>query len=81
MIEVLKFSASWCGPCKALSSILKDVENIKEIDVDENRDLAIENNVRNVPTLVFLKDGKEVKRSTGMISLTEYNNIINELNN
>ena len=81
MIEVLKFSASWCGPCKALANVLKDVEGITNIDIDENRNATIENNVRNVPTLIFLKDGKEVKRSTGMISLTEYNNIINELNN
>ena len=35
-IEVLKFSASWCTPCKLLSATLKDVEGVKEIDIDQN---------------------------------------------
>lgn len=80
-IEVLKFSASWCTPCKVLSATLKDVEGIKEIDIDQNRDFTIQYGVRSVPTLVFLQDGKEVERTTGMIPLAKYEEIINRLNN
>lgn len=81
MIEVLKFSATWCTPCKVMSATLKDAEGIKEIDIDQNRELAIEYNVRSVPTLVFLKDGVEVERTKGIIPLVQYNEIINRLNN
>ena len=81
MIEVLKFSASWCTPCKVLAATLKDVEGITSIDVDADRDKAIEYNVRSVPTLVFVKDGQEVERTKGIISLAQYKEIINRLNN
>ena len=80
-IEVLKFSASWCTPCKVLSATLKDVEGLKEIDIDQNRDLTAQYTVRSVPTLVFLQDGKEVDRTVGAIPLARYEEIINRLNN
>jgi thioredoxin 1 len=78
-LEVLKFSASWCTPCKVMTATLKDAEGVKEIDIDQNRELAIEYNIRSVPTLVFLKDGVEVERTKGIIPLTQYNEIINRL--
>lgn len=80
-IEVLKFSASWCTPCKLLSATLKDVEGVKEIDIDQNRELTAEYSVRSVPTLVFLQDGKEVERTVGAMPLAKYQEIINRLNN
>jgi thioredoxin 1 len=79
-IEVLKFSASWCTPCKVLSATLKDVEGLKEIDIDQNRELTAKYSVRSVPTLVFLQDDKEVERTTGSIPLDKYEEIINRLN-
>jgi len=81
MIKILKFSATWCGPCRVLSSILKDVEGITNVDIDQQKDLAIEHNVRSVPTIIFLKDGEQVERTTGVITLNKYNEIINNLNN
>lgn len=81
MIEVLKFSAAWCTPCKVLAATLKDKEGITNIDVDADRDKAIEFGVRSVPTLVFLKDGKEVDRKTGLMSTSQYEEIIRRLNN
>ena len=80
-IEVLKFSANWCTPCKVLSATLKDAEGLKEIDIDQNRELTAQYSVRSVPTLVFLQDGKEVERTVGAMPLAKYEEIINRLNN
>jgi len=78
-IEVLKFSANWCGPCRTLSTILKGVEGITEVNVDQNRDLAAEYNVRRVPLLVFKVDGKEVYRHSGSITRNRYEQLIEEI--
>ena len=78
-IEVLKFSATWCGPCRMLTQILEGVEGITPIDIDTNMETAREQNVRSVPTLEFKKDGKEVHRISGAISLDRYNEILNEI--
>lgn len=79
-IEVLKFSASWCGPCRVLAQTLKDVEGITPIDIDTNMETARLHNVRSVPTLVFKKDGKEVHRVSGAIPLEKYKSILDEIN-
>jgi thioredoxin 1 len=79
-IEVLKFSASWCGPCRVLAQTLKDVEGITNIDVDKDHETARKYGIRSVPLLVFLKDGVEIHRQSGAISLNMYNNILTEIN-
>ena len=82
MKEVLKFSASWCGPCKALSMTLKDIDDldtvVKEIDIDDQLDLAATYNIRSVPTLVVLQDGTEVRRKTGALNKTQLKEFIND---
>ena len=78
-IEVLKFSASWCGPCRVLAQTLKDVEGITNIDIEKDRETAIKYGVRSLPTIVFLKDGKEVHRQSGNMPLSMYNQILDEI--
>jgi thioredoxin 1 len=78
-IEVLKFSASWCGPCRVLANTLKDVEGITPVDIDTEMETARQHNVRSVPTLVFKKDGVEVHRISGAIPLDKYNQILDEI--
>lgn len=80
MITVLKFSASWCAPCKMLSQALEEKDNIQEIDIEQNDDLVKRYNIRNVPTLVFLKNNVEVHRTTGVISPKTFDDIVNEIN-
>jgi len=78
-IEVLKFSATWCGPCRVLSNTLKDVEGVTQVDIDKEMETARKYGIRSVPTLVFLKDDKEVHRQSGAISLDRYNQILDEI--
>lgn len=68
MKRILRFTASWCGPCKSLSETLKQIETnvpIEVVDIDENTVLASEYGIRGVPTLVMLDGNVEVKRMTG----------------
>jgi thioredoxin 1 len=79
-IEVLKFSAAWCGPCRVLAQNLAGVEGITSIDIDKDMETARLHNVRNVPLLVFKKNGKEVHREVGAISKEKYLSIVTEIN-
>jgi thioredoxin 1 len=82
MKEVLKFSAAWCGPCQALSMTLKDIDDldvvVKEIDIDDQLDLAATYNIRSVPTLVVLQNGAEVRRKSGALNKTQLKEFIND---
>ena len=77
-MKVLRFTASWCQPCKMLEKTLEDVETqipIEVIDIDENQGLAMDYGIRGVPTLIMLDGNVEVKRVSGMLmknQLTEW---------
>lgn len=71
MKRVLRFTASWCGPCKALAQQLEEMEvnvPIEVIDIDSNPTLAMEYGIRSVPTLVMLEENVEIKRRTGLVA-------------
>ena len=75
-IVLVDFFATWCGPCKMLAPVLEKVaeENtdvkIYKIDVDQDSNLAMDYDVEVVPTVVFMKDGKELDRITGFVDKT-----------
>lgn len=79
-IEVLKFSATWCGPCRMLTQRLEGVEGITNIDIDKDQETARKYGIRSVPALVFLKDGVEVHRQVGVISKEHYQTLLTEIN-
>ena len=81
MKRVIRFTASWCGPCKMLAKNLENVNTsipIEVIDIDENTDAAIEFGVRGVPTLVMLDGNTEMKRLVGMQSLKTLEDWLND---
>jgi len=69
MKKILYFSAAWCGPCKTLGPIMESLSgqiNYEKIDVDKNQNLSIKYSVRNIPTLVLVKDGEMQGRLVGL---------------
>ena len=74
---LIDFYADWCGPCKMLSPTVDEVasenDDIKvvKINVDESQEVAIKYQIMSIPTLVVIKNGKEVNRSVGVIDKEE----------
>ena len=87
MLEVKKFYAEWCGPCKMLTPIMEHVQtkftdvSFESINIDSQFEVAQKYFVRSVPTVIIEKDGKEVQRFAGLQSEMAYSNAINELKN
>lgn len=80
---LIDFFAEWCGPCKTLAPILKDVKKdlgntvkIIKIDVDKNQPLAAKFQVRGVPTMMLFKNGKQLWRQSGILQKNDIINII-----
>jgi thioredoxin len=71
---LVDFHAEWCGPCKAMSPIIKEVAktmegkiNVIKVDIDKNQATAQDLNIHAVPTFIIFKKGKVVWRHAGMI--------------
>lgn len=82
-LVLIDFSAEWCGPCKMLGPILKEVkdkmgEDVKiiKIDVDKNPAIAGSYQVQGVPTMILFKKGTQVWRQSGVVPAHELNKLI-----
>lgn len=82
---LVDFFAEWCGPCKMMSPILKEVKaelnnevSILKIDVDKNQNLAAKFQVRGVPTFVLFKEGKQVWRQSAMLKKNDLISVIKQ---
>ena len=72
-LRLVKVGAEWCSPCRLLEQVLGEIQPIDnvvfaEIDMDEaDEEIATKNNIRNIPTVLFFKNGLLIDRFTGMI--------------
>ena len=86
MIQVKKFYADWCGPCKVLTPLMENVKskfnnvNFEDIDIEVQYEVAQKYHVRSVPTVIIEKNGTEVQRFTG-VQLLGYMKIISYICN
>ncbi len=74
-MELLDFYADWCGPCQMMKPTVEAFEKmhpevtVRRINIDNEEELAEKYGVTGIPCLVLLKDGKEVNREAGVMSL------------
>lgn len=85
---LIDFFATWCGPCKMLSPILREVKDslgdrvsIIKIDVDKNQQISSQYQVRGVPTMILFQNGKQLWRQSGVLTKEEIIKTIIEKSN
>ena len=76
MVKVKRYTATWCGPCKQLAPVFEELKKeitevtFETIDVDQNKESAIEQGIVSVPTVILEKNGKMVYRFSGVLPKT-----------
>jgi thioredoxin 1 len=81
---VVDFWAEWCGPCKKLAPVFEEVsEEIEEVkfgkvDMEEHQELGTKLGVRALPTMLILKDGEEIARTSGAMPKQKLKNWVEE---
>lgn len=74
---LVDFWATWCGPCRMIAPVVEAVAEerpditVCKVDVDEERELAMEYGISSIPTLLVFKDGQIANKSIGVISKEE----------
>lgn len=83
---MVDFWAAWCGPCRMVAPIVDELSNeyadkavIAKVDVDQNQEFAAKYGVRNIPTVLFFKNGEMVNRQVGVAQKETYKEAIDNL--
>jgi len=76
---VIDFWATWCGPCRMVAPIMSELAEkydgkivVGKCDVEESEDLAAQFSIRNIPTVIFMKDGEVVDKLVGAVSKQKF---------
>ena len=86
-LKVVKVGAEWCGPCRIMEDVIHNLEDEKingvlfaSVDIEEDGvdQVAVDFSIRNIPVLLFFKDGELVKKSVGSLNNEGIYNLINE---
>tara|TARA_Y100000766_G_C18896196_1_gene601095 strand:- start:2113 stop:2454 length:342 start_codon:yes stop_codon:yes gene_type:complete len=82
-LVLVDFWAEWCGPCKQIAPRLDEIsekysENLSvcKVDVDSNRELALQYNVRSIPSLMIFKEGEMIDSLMGAVSIEELEDLV-----
>lgn len=82
-INLLYFTASWCGPCKMMKPVIENFiknnsskVNLIKIDIDSDRKSAAVYRVNSIPTFIVLKDNNQIDRFSGTVGLDRLNRIL-----
>lgn len=83
MIDILYFSAAWCGPCKMFKPTILNVASqfgddvkLTPINIDDELELVKKYKIRSVPTVILLKDDKVVDQFSGVVSKYQLSEVI-----
>ncbi len=83
---IVDFWAEWCGPCRMITPIIEQIGTeysgrvfVAKCDVDENPGVTLKFGIRNIPTVLFFKDGKVVDKQVGAVPKTHFYNKLNAL--
>ena len=83
---MVDFWAAWCGPCRMVGPIMDEISDeyadtavVGKVDVDSNQEFAAKYGVRNIPTVLFFKNGEVVNRQVGVASKATYAEAIDSL--
>ena len=82
-LAMVDFWATWCGPCKMLSPVIDGLADryegkvlVGKVNTDEQPELAVRFGVMSIPTVIFLKDGKEIDRKVGVMPEASYTAVL-----
>jgi len=82
---LVDFSAEWCGPCQMMAPILQELKSrvgdeatIIKVDVDKNRQLAMDYRIQGVPTLMVFQKGEMKWRQSGVVQVTQLEHVLRQ---
>jgi len=83
---LVDFWAEWCGPCRMVGPVIEEISEdykdkavVAKLDVDSNQEFAAKYGVRNIPTILFFKDGEMVERKVGVAPKDDYTSVLDNL--
>lgn len=80
-LVLVDFYADWCGPCQMMGKVLEEIKDLEivKVNTDLFPELATKYGVMSIPTLIFFKDGVEIRKEIGFKPKEELEEIINSL--